>query len=181
MDDAARIGNSRAKHRGGQRADAPFRREQRRDDRAGGAGRQAEPAVHALIDQRRIRRVMRVERAGLHTNRPGFNVIFGSNSRRTAPMRLIAISCLIALRTFPGGSAASRRLSPCSLAALSGHTPKSSAEARYWFQTQNLAVDDIQTPVADPFTGMPLLNPAGAPTRGNVRRLDFAGGLYGAL
>jgi hypothetical protein len=30
---------------------------------------------------------------------------------------------------------------------------------RYWFQTQNVAIDDIQTPLIDPFTNTPLLNP----------------------
>jgi len=34
---------------------------------------------------------------------------------------------------------------------------------RYWFQSQNVAVDDVQTPVVDPFTGLPLLTPGGAP------------------
>jgi hypothetical protein len=34
---------------------------------------------------------------------------------------------------------------------------------RYWFQTQNVAVDDLQTPVVDPITGQPLINPNGEP------------------
>jgi lipopolysaccharide export system protein LptA len=34
---------------------------------------------------------------------------------------------------------------------------------RYWFQTRDLAVDDMQTPVVDPFTNQPLLNPNGEP------------------
>jgi hypothetical protein len=32
---------------------------------------------------------------------------------------------------------------------------------RYWFQTQNVAVDDVQTPVVDPLTNQPLLSPDG--------------------
>lgn len=34
---------------------------------------------------------------------------------------------------------------------------------RYWFQSQNVAVDDLQTPVVDPFTNQPLLNANGEP------------------
>ena len=34
---------------------------------------------------------------------------------------------------------------------------------RYWFQTQNASVDDIQTPVVDPFTGQPMVTPGGDP------------------
>jgi lipopolysaccharide export system protein LptA len=34
---------------------------------------------------------------------------------------------------------------------------------RYWFQAQNVAVDDLQTPIVDPFTNQPLLNPNGEP------------------
>ena len=34
---------------------------------------------------------------------------------------------------------------------------------RYWFQSQNVAVDDVQTPIVDPFTGLPLLTPDGEP------------------
>jgi hypothetical protein len=34
---------------------------------------------------------------------------------------------------------------------------------RYWFSSQNVSVDDVQTPVVDPFTGLPLLSPAGEP------------------
>jgi hypothetical protein len=34
---------------------------------------------------------------------------------------------------------------------------------RYWFQSQNVAVDDIQTPVVDPLTNQPLLSAAGEP------------------
>jgi hypothetical protein len=30
---------------------------------------------------------------------------------------------------------------------------------RYWFQTQNVTIDDIQTPLVDPFTNQPLINP----------------------
>jgi hypothetical protein len=30
---------------------------------------------------------------------------------------------------------------------------------RYWFQTANLSVDDVQTPLVDPFTNQPLINP----------------------
>ncbi len=30
---------------------------------------------------------------------------------------------------------------------------------RYWFQTGNLSVDDVQTPLVDPFTNQPLVNP----------------------
>ena len=30
---------------------------------------------------------------------------------------------------------------------------------RYWFQTQNVSIDDVQTPLIDPFTNTPLLNP----------------------
>jgi hypothetical protein len=30
---------------------------------------------------------------------------------------------------------------------------------RYWFQTEQLSVDDIQTPLVDPFTNQPLVNP----------------------
>jgi hypothetical protein len=32
---------------------------------------------------------------------------------------------------------------------------------RYWFQTQNVAVDDVQTPVVDPLTNQPLIAPNG--------------------
>jgi len=32
---------------------------------------------------------------------------------------------------------------------------------RYWFQTQNVAVDDVQTPVVDPLTNQPLLSANG--------------------
>jgi hypothetical protein len=31
---------------------------------------------------------------------------------------------------------------------------------RYWFGSQNVSVDDIQTPLVDPFTNQPLVNPA---------------------
>jgi hypothetical protein len=31
---------------------------------------------------------------------------------------------------------------------------------RYWFQTQNVTIDDIQTPLVDPFTNQPLIDPA---------------------
>jgi hypothetical protein len=31
---------------------------------------------------------------------------------------------------------------------------------RYWFQSQSVAVDDIQTPLIDPFTDLPLVDPA---------------------
>ncbi|HEY2412106.1 MAG TPA: hypothetical protein VGI40_07680 [Pirellulaceae bacterium] len=34
---------------------------------------------------------------------------------------------------------------------------------RYWFQTRDAAVDDLQTPVVDPFTNQPLLNANGEP------------------
>jgi hypothetical protein len=34
---------------------------------------------------------------------------------------------------------------------------------RYWFQSQNVALDDLQTPVVDPFTNQPLLNANGEP------------------
>jgi lipopolysaccharide export system protein LptA len=34
---------------------------------------------------------------------------------------------------------------------------------RYWFQTRDVAVDDLQTPVVDPFTNQPLLNANGEP------------------
>lgn len=34
---------------------------------------------------------------------------------------------------------------------------------RYWFQSQNVAVDDLQTPVVDPFTNQPLLSANGEP------------------
>jgi lipopolysaccharide export system protein LptA len=34
---------------------------------------------------------------------------------------------------------------------------------RYWFQSQNVAVDDMQTPVVDPLTGQPLLSAQGEP------------------
>lgn len=34
---------------------------------------------------------------------------------------------------------------------------------RYWFQTGDVAVDDLQTPVVDPFTNQPLLNANGEP------------------
>jgi len=34
---------------------------------------------------------------------------------------------------------------------------------RYWFQTENLSVDDVQTPLIDPFTNQPLVNPQGEP------------------
>jgi lipopolysaccharide export system protein LptA len=30
---------------------------------------------------------------------------------------------------------------------------------RYWFQTQSIAVDDMQTPLVDPFTNQPLVDP----------------------
>ena len=30
---------------------------------------------------------------------------------------------------------------------------------RYWFQTQSVTVDDLQTPIIDPFTGQPLVDP----------------------
>ena len=30
---------------------------------------------------------------------------------------------------------------------------------RYWFQTESVAVDDIQTPLMDPFTNLPLVDP----------------------
>ena len=30
---------------------------------------------------------------------------------------------------------------------------------RYWFQTQNVTVDDVQTPLVDPFTNLPLVDP----------------------
>ncbi|MDX1946910.1 MAG: hypothetical protein SFU86_16025, partial [Pirellulaceae bacterium] len=30
---------------------------------------------------------------------------------------------------------------------------------RYWFQTQSVSVDDLQTPLVDPFTGQPLVDP----------------------
>jgi hypothetical protein len=31
---------------------------------------------------------------------------------------------------------------------------------RYWFQAQNVSIDDIQTPLMDPFTNQPLVDPA---------------------
>ncbi|HEX5104564.1 MAG TPA: organic solvent tolerance protein OstA [Pirellulaceae bacterium] len=31
---------------------------------------------------------------------------------------------------------------------------------RYWFQTQSVAIDDLQTPLIDPFTNLPLVDPA---------------------
>lgn len=34
---------------------------------------------------------------------------------------------------------------------------------RYWFQTQSVAVDDVQTPVVDPLTNQPLLSADGEP------------------
>jgi len=34
---------------------------------------------------------------------------------------------------------------------------------RYWFQAQNVSVDDVQTPVVDPFTNQPLVSPQGDP------------------
>ena len=34
---------------------------------------------------------------------------------------------------------------------------------RYWFQSQNVALDDLQTPVVDPFTNQPLLSANGEP------------------
>jgi hypothetical protein len=34
---------------------------------------------------------------------------------------------------------------------------------RYWFQSRDVAVDDSQTPIVDPFTNQPLLNPNGEP------------------
>jgi lipopolysaccharide export system protein LptA len=34
---------------------------------------------------------------------------------------------------------------------------------RYWFQTRDVAIDDMQTPVVDPFTNQPLLNANGEP------------------
>ncbi len=34
---------------------------------------------------------------------------------------------------------------------------------RYWFQTDSLSVDDVQTPLVDPFTNQPLVNPQGEP------------------
>jgi hypothetical protein len=34
---------------------------------------------------------------------------------------------------------------------------------RYWFQSQNVAVDDVQTPIVDPFTGLPQLTAGGEP------------------
>jgi hypothetical protein len=30
---------------------------------------------------------------------------------------------------------------------------------RYWFQTQNVTIDDVQTPLVDPFTNQPLIDP----------------------
>jgi hypothetical protein len=34
---------------------------------------------------------------------------------------------------------------------------------RYWFQTESLSVNDVQTPLVDPFTNQPLVNPQGEP------------------
>lgn len=34
---------------------------------------------------------------------------------------------------------------------------------RYWFQTESLSVNDVQTPMIDPFTNQPLVNPQGEP------------------
>ncbi|MBW8884876.1 MAG: hypothetical protein JF612_08910, partial [Planctomycetia bacterium] len=34
---------------------------------------------------------------------------------------------------------------------------------RYWFQSRDIAVDDMQTPVVDPFTNQPLLSANGEP------------------
>ena len=39
---------------------------------------------------------------------------------------------------------------------------------RYWFQSQNVAVDDMQTPLVDPFTNQPLVNPPTASRRSST-------------